>query len=199
MGMRNVLAGPMALDRPDDDFDRPERELPADGPGGDVPAARSEPAESRSRAEYYEALRAASDGETADGGGEAADADRSGWDSVDAEDRPNAEDIHVSTERTVHILDGDKTGGGHRHGVGKPGNTEFPASWTDERVIANVLDVARRPDKPPIHQDWDTWLCTGTRDAVDVWAVVEPSGGILTGWPGEGGPGVVRNPRRGKP
>jgi hypothetical protein len=109
------------------------------------------------------------------------------------------EDINVTPERTTHILDGDKTGGGHRHGVGKPGKTEFPASWDDERVIANVLDVARRPDKPPTHQDWnDTWLCTGTRDAVKVWAVVERSGDILTSWPEEGGPGVVRNPRRGK-
>jgi hypothetical protein len=41
-------------------------------------------------------------------------------------------------------------------------------------------------------------LCTGTRDAVKVWAVVERSGDILTSWPEEGGPGVVRNPRRGK-
>ena len=186
IGIRNVPAGVMALDRPDDDFARPEREVPAGRPGSDAPAMGSEPVESRSHEEYYEALRAA-------------DADRSGWDSVDAEDRPNVEDIRISAERTTHILDGDKTGGGHRHGVGKPGKTEFPASWADERVIAAVLDVARRPVKPPTHQDWnDTWLCTGTRDAVDVWAVVERSGDILTGWPGEGGPGVVRNPRRGK-
>jgi hypothetical protein len=27
--------------------------------------------------------------------------------------------------------------------------------------------------------------------------VVELSGDILTGWPGEGGPGVVRNPKKG--
>src|SRR5207244_4124986 len=141
MGIRNVLAGPMALDRPDDDFDRPERELPADGPGGDVPAARSEPAESRSREEYYEALRVASDGKTADGGREAVDADRSGWDSVDAEDRPNAEDIHITPERTTHILDGDANGGGgHRHGTGIPGKTEFPASWDDKKVIDTVVD-----------------------------------------------------------
>jgi hypothetical protein len=137
--------------------------------------------------------------EAADDRREAVDAERSGWDSVDAEDRPKTEDIHVTPERTTHILDGDKTGGGHRHGVGKPGKTEFPASWTDERVIASILDVARKPDNPPTHQDRnDTWLCTGTRDSVKVWAVVEPSGDIVTGWPEEGGPGVVRNPRRGK-
>ena len=189
----------MALDRPDDDFDdfdRPGQQVP----GGDVPARRPEPPESRSRGEYYEVLRAASEGETADDGRETADGDRSGWDSVDAEDRPKAEDIHATPERTTHILDGEPGGGGgHRHGTGIPGKTEFPASWDDERVIANILDVARSPDKPPTRQDWnDSWLCTGTRDAVKVWAVVERSGDILTGWPEEGGPGVVRNPRRGK-
>ena len=94
-------------------------------------------------------LRAASEGETADDGRGAADGDRSGWDSVDAEDRPKAEDIHATPERTTHILDGDKTGGGggHRHGVGKPGKTEFPASWDDKKVMDNVVDVARRPDR----------------------------------------------------
>jgi hypothetical protein len=189
----------MALDRPDDDFDdfdRPERHVP----GGDVPARRPEPPESRSREEYYEALRVASAGKAADDGDEGAGAERSGWDSVDAEDRPKTEDIHVTPERTTHILDGEPGGGGgHRHGTGIPGKTEFPASWTDERVIANILDVARKPDKPPTRQDWnDSWLCSGTRDAVKVWSVVERSGDILTGWPEEGGPGVVRNPKKGK-
>ena len=109
----------MALDRPDDDFDRPERQVP----GGDVPARRPEPPESRSREEYYEALRVASAGTAADDG-EAVDAERSGWDSVDAEDRPKTEDIHVTPERTAHILDGEPGGGGgHRHGTGIPGKT----------------------------------------------------------------------------
>ena len=124
----------------------------------------AEPAESRSRAEYYEVLRAASDGETADDGRGAVDADRSGWDSVDAADRPKAEDIDVSAERTTHILDGDADGGGgHRHGVGKPGKTEFPASWDDEKIIDHrPVDVARRPDLPPVHQNRnDRWVAPG--------------------------------------
>ena len=187
VGIRNVRVGLMALDRPDDDFGSPERERPA----GDVPAARSEPgepagpAESRSRAEYYEVLRAA-------------DADRSGWDSVDAADRPNAEDIHVSPERTTHILDGEPGGGGgHRHGVGKPGKTEFPASWDDEKVMGHVLVVVRRPDSAPVleHRN-NRWICTGTRDDVEVTAIVLRSGEIWTAWPEEGGPGVRRNPKK---
>src|SRR5882724_7359464 len=171
----------MALDRPDDDFDRPERQVP----GGDVPARRPEPPESRSREEYYEVLRAASDGGTADDGREAADAERSGWDSVDAEDRPKAEDIHVSPERTTHILDGDEDGsGGHRHGTGIPGKTEFPASWHDKKIIDTVVDVACRPDLPPKHQEWnDRWVARGTRDDVEVVVVIMRSGQIWTSWP----------------
>ena len=61
----------MALDRPDDDFEageaRLEQHLRSCGSGGDVPAARPEPVEPRTRAEYYEALRAA-DGAPEDGG-----------------------------------------------------------------------------------------------------------------------------------
>src|SRR6201989_1873528 len=152
----------MALDRPDDDFDdfdRPEGQ----GPGDDVPARRPEPPESRSREEDYEALRVASAGKAADEDGEAVDAERSGWDSVDAEDRPKAEDIRVTSERTTHILDGEPGGGGgHRHGTGIPGKTEFPVSWDDKKIIDTVVDVARRPDSIPEHQHWnDRWVCSG--------------------------------------
>jgi len=194
--IRSVRAGLMALDRPDDDFDdfdRPERQ----GPGGDVPARRPEPPESRSREEYYEALRVASAGKAADDGGEAVDAERSGWDSVDPEDRPKAEDIRVTPERTTHILDGDKTGGGHRHVIGKPGKTEFPASWDDKKITGHVLDVVRRPDSPPVLQNRNNrWICSGTRDGVEVTAIVLRSGEIWTAWPEEGGPGVRRNPKK---
>ena len=69
---------PMALDRPDDDFEageaRFEQHLRSRGSGGDAPAARPEQVEPRTRAEYYEALRAADgapgDGESAAGGRE---------------------------------------------------------------------------------------------------------------------------------
>jgi hypothetical protein len=195
----------MALDGPNGDGtsdERPER-IPRHGESGDngsaVPRA---PAELRTRAEYYEAHLAANDspGYPDDNGG-AADgrADPSAWDAIDAGNRPSLDSIRVTPERTTHILDGDETGGGgHRHGVGKPGKTEFPASWDDAKIISTAVNVARGPDRPPVRQDWnDTWLCTGTRDGVDVSVVVMRSGEILTSWPEEGGPGVVRNPRKG--
>lgn len=200
----------MAQDRPYEDADGPEDARPDQHSRRRGAAARpSPPAEARSHEEYYEALRAA-DGSSAraepdwpagDGSAEPRrESEGSGWDSVDATDRPSLDALRVSPERRTHILDGDadSNGGGHRHGTGRPGKTEFPATWDDEKIIASILDVARRPDKPPVRQDWNTWLCYGTRDNVEVWAVVEPSADILTGWPEEGGPGVVRNPRKGK-
>jgi hypothetical protein len=187
--IQNVPEGLMALDRPDDDFTRPDREVP----GSDVPAARSDPAEWRSHEEYYEALRVA-DGQPPEVGD--SQEDRSGWDSVDAADRPAIEDICVSPERTTHILDGEPGGGGgHRHGVGKPGKTEFPASWDDRKIVDTVVDAARRPDSTPEHQHWnDRWVCSGIRDSVEVSVIVLRSGEIWTAWPEEGSPGVIRNP-----
>ena len=234
----------MALDRPDDDFEageaRLEQHLRSCGSGGDVPAARPEPVEPRTRAEYYEALHAADgapqDGESADGGpedgrpgddkpygggpsGDGPDHEKpandrragephvadsrtesSGWDSVDAADRPPVDAIRVSPERRGHILDGDADGigGGHRHGVGKPGKTEFPANWDDEKIMSKVLDVAQRPDVPPVLQQRNNrWVCTGIRDGVEVSIIVLRSGEVWTAWPEEGSPGVVRNPRKG--
>jgi hypothetical protein len=204
---------------------RLEQHLRSCRPGSDVPAARAEPVEPRTHEEYYEALRAADDSSASDGRptGEdssaddsptgddssaddgpaddhhAADSrtDHSGWDSVDTSNRPALDALRVSPERRVHIIDGDADGGGgHRHGIGNPGKTEFPASWNDEKIINALLDVARRPDHSPGHQEWnDRWVARGTRDDVEVVAVVARDGRIWTGWPTPGGPGVVKNPK----
>jgi hypothetical protein len=201
----------MAFDRYDDGVDgpgeaKPEQRFRGGGQDADAAVGRTQLAEPRTRQEVYEALRAA-DGRPVQASDDQrapaeerteARTDRSGWDAVDSEKRPPLDAIRITPERMVHILDGDSTGGGHRHGTGKPGKTEFPAGWNDEKIIDNALDVARKPDSPPVRQDRnDTWLCSGTRANVEVSVVVERSGEIVTGWPEEGGPGVVRNPRRG--
>jgi hypothetical protein len=221
----------MALDRPDDDFEvddaRLEQHLRNGRAGGDVSAVRSEPAEPRTREEYYEALRTADDRPADDGSADAGSADagsadagsaddrsaddrsaddrhvadsrtdHAGWDTVDAANRPPVDAISVSPERITHILEGEPGGGGgHRHGVGNPGKTEFPASWNDEKIIDALLDVARRPYHPPGHQEWnDRWVARGTRDDVEVVVVIARDGRIWTGWPTPGGPGVVKNPK----
>ena len=177
----------MALDRPHDDgaSDAPlEWRVHRGGSDAHDAVAIAEP---RTRLEYYEALR------TADGNGEA---DRSGWDAISAEDRPQLDAIRATPERAEHILDGDgKGGGGHRHGTGQPGKTEFPATWDDQKVIDTLLDVAGRPDQAPQRQERNgRWLARGTRDDVEIVVVVASDGQIWTGWPRPGGPGVVKNP-----
>jgi len=235
----------MVFDRASEDADglgeaRPELHLHHGRTGGDAHAPQKEPPETRSRAECYDALRAADSGQ--DHGGETKHEDaravdsgseqgneykrealrvadgrpassdgkhretadsrpgHSGWDTVDAGRRPALDAARVSPERRTHILDGEPDdGGGHRHGTGKPGKTEFPASWSDEKIISSVLDVASRPDQPPKYQQYkgehkERWLTRGTRDGVDIVAVITQDGQIWTGWP-KSGPGVVRNPR----
>jgi len=195
----------MVFDRASEDADgpgeaRPELHLHHGRTGGDAHAPQKEPPETRSRAECYDALRAADSG--SDHGGdsqpEASDAQegKSGWDAVDDEKRPPLDALRASPERTKHILDGDDTGGGHRHGTGNPGETEFPASWSDKKVIDTILDAARRPDEPPVYQDWNKrWLVRGTREEITTMVVIAGDGQIWTGWPRPGGPGVVKNPK----
>src|ERR1700730_12073979 len=149
----------MALDGPNGDGTsdgRPERSLRLGGPDADA-GARAEPAEPRTRTEYFEALRPAH-GKDAQADDDAQDrgTGRSGWDAIAADDRPPRDGFRVSAERTTHILDGDPGGGGgHRLGTSKPGKTEFPASWDDRKIMRHVLDVAQHPDSPPAHQHWN--------------------------------------------
>jgi|SRR5579871_2954235 len=191
----------MAQDGPYDGENRdarPERRLQAGRLETDTAGSQAELAEPRTRTEYYEARHAAGWKVTQDDDVQDAAAARSGWDAMAADDRPPRDGFRVSAERTTHILDGEpEDGGGHRSGTGKPGKTEFPASWDDGKIMRHVLDVAQDPDSPPVDQHWNNrWLCSGTRERVEVSVVVLRSGEVWTAWPEEGGPGVVRNPRK---
>jgi len=87
-----------------------------------------------------------------------------------------------------HILDGDgpNAGGGHRHGTGKPGKSEFPANWSDDKIKGEVSDVATDPGSARTTQPNGRINVQGTRDGVDITVIVEPSsrgGRIVTGFP----------------
>jgi hypothetical protein len=98
-------------------------------------------------------------------------------------------------ERARHILDGDRWGGGHRHGTGRPGKTEFPSGWDNQKIIGHVRDVARAPDDPPVFQANRRWRMHGQREDVGINVIVQPDGRIWSAWPDAGSPGVVKNPR----
>jgi Bacterial EndoU nuclease len=159
-------------------------------------------AETRGRAEYYEALHAVDTRTTA--AANRADLASSGtvtptaWDSegtVSHPERPPPDSVRVHPERVAHILDGDRWGGGHRHGTGRPEKTEFPSSWDDEKIIGHILDVARDPDSSPVFQANRRWRVHGQRDNVGITVIVEPDGRIWSAWPDADSPGVVKNPR----
>jgi Bacterial EndoU nuclease len=89
-------------------------------------------------------------------------------------------------------------GGGHRHGTGRAGATEFPASWSDDQIIAHILSVARHPELPPVWQPNQRWRFRGARDGVEIVVLVERDGTVVTAWPLPGGRGVQQNPAWGR-
>ncbi len=48
----------------------------------------------------------------------------------------------ISPQRREHILYGDVTGGGHKHGVGAPCKSEFPKHWDDDTIIKEIEMIA---------------------------------------------------------
>ena len=152
-------------------------------------SAGAEIAESRTRAEYYQALRAADKASTS-----ADTLPQSAWDYVDALTRPPLDALRIPPERVTHILDGDATGGGHRYGVGAPGKTEFPANWDEGKIIDSILSVARSPDSAILQRN-GRWLVEGVHDQVGLAVVITTDGRIWSAYPLPGSPGVRQNPR----
>ena len=90
-----------------------------------------------------------------------------------------------------HVLGGDATGGGHRNGTGKPGKSEFPADWPDDRITGEISDVATDPAASRSRGRNGREIVRGTRGGVDIEVVIEPNGRIVTGYPTN----LPRNPR----
>lgn len=97
----------------------------------------------------------------------------------------------ASQARTTHILQGDATGGGHLW-PGGAGKSPFPQSWSGDRIMHEISDIATDPAawRSGVPQGGRTIL-TGTRDGVDIRVVVDTrTGEIITGYPTN----VPRNP-----
>lgn len=48
----------------------------------------------------------------------------------------------IPDDRATHILYGDRSGGGHLYGMGKPCKSEFPQGWSAQTVLDNVQTAA---------------------------------------------------------
>lgn len=83
-------------------------------------------------------------------------------------------------------------GGGHGPGRGLPGKREFPASWSDDDVVARTMDVARRPDRA-VRLLSGLFRASGERGGVQLSVLVSPDGEVVVSYP-VAGEGVRQNP-----
>ncbi|HCE11030.1 MAG TPA: hypothetical protein DEQ40_20975 [Oxalobacteraceae bacterium] len=96
---------------------------------------------------------------------------------------------------TTHILDGDSlTSGGHRYGTGSPGKSEFPQSWSDQKISNTVSDIATDPSVTWTKADARGYITTtAMRDGVDVKVVYDTKNDrIVTGYPSN----LSKNPKK---
>jgi RHS repeat-associated protein len=95
-------------------------------------------------------------------------------------------EVTISPDRAEHILDGDPNdpnSGGHRHGTGR-GKSEFPAEWSDEKILDNVKGVANDPASSREKQGNGRIRVEGERDGVRIRVIVNPkNNGVVTAHP----------------
>lgn len=90
----------------------------------------------------------------------------------------------ISEQAQAHILHGDKAGGGHLHGTGKPCKSEFPASWDEHDILDNVRKVAANDNLPWKKEKNGYHVATQTIDDVRVRVVLdEDKDGVVTAYP----------------
>ncbi|HAU4342098.1 TPA: RHS repeat-associated core domain-containing protein, partial [Serratia marcescens] len=97
----------------------------------------------------------------------------------------------ASSQRRKHILDGDATGGGHRAGTGKPGKSEFPQSWSDEKIMHVISDIATDPNVSRKAGRGGRTIAEAVKEGINVRVIQESNGDIVSGFPTN----VPRNPK----
>lgn len=70
--------------------------------------------------------------------------------------------VDLTGHRKDHILNR------HRAGAGKPEKTEFPASWSDDRILHQVSDVASDPNAIRGVGKYDSPYAIGVRDGIEI-------------------------------
>lgn len=99
--------------------------------------------------------------------------------------------VIISDARVQHILYGDGSGGGHKHGVGKPCKSEFPESWDDEKIITVTRRIASNDNLPWKRESNGYFVTEAFQDAVKVRVVKGPQKQrVITSYPVN----VPRNP-----
>ena len=91
--------------------------------------------------------------------------------------------VDLTRHRKDHILNRRASG------AGKAGKTEFPSSWSNDRILHQVSDIATDPNATRGVGKWNSPYAIGTRDGVDIRVDFYPSnhakypGQISTAYP----------------
>lgn len=97
----------------------------------------------------------------------------------------------ITEQRREHILYGDKSGGGHRYGAGKPCKSEFPKNWSDENIIERVQTMAANDNMDWQRESNGYYTAEGKTEGVKVKIVLSRDRSeVITAYP----VGVKRNP-----
>lgn len=98
----------------------------------------------------------------------------------------------LTPARLRHITDGDRRGGGHLHGTGAPCKSEFPASWTREKIAHDIPLLAANDNLDWQHGNNGYMVSEGTADdGLKIRIVLDPRDNeIITAYPVN----VRRNP-----
>ena len=102
--------------------------------------------------------------------------------------------IKLTPARAKHILDGDKTGGGHGPGRKISGKSEFPGTLSDAEILVGVEAIANDPSSyggGAIPSTAGRYKASGNIKGVKITVIVEIGlDEVITAWP----VGVPRNP-----
>jgi len=63
----------------------------------------------------------------------------------------------------------------HRNGAGKPGKSEFPSSWNDNKIIDEVNRIANDPKAPGGDGKWHSPFKTGVVEGIEIRVDFYPS------------------------
>ncbi len=67
-------------------------------------------------------------------------------------------------------------------------------NWARRPSCSRQLRAGSEVSQGPVRQNWnDRWRVQGSRNGVDIVAIVASDGLVWTAWPREGCPGVVKN------
>ena len=104
---------------------------------------------------------------------------------------PQVRVVNISTKRETHILYGDKSGGGHFFGVGKPCKSEFPKDWDKSDILQTVKILATNDNLNWKQQKNGYYVAEDTIDGLRIRVVLdEEKDDVITAYPVN----VSRNP-----